>query len=84
MSASSPLTGIELIDCAKANAKKGAEFAAQQCGYGSQTDKFLNAVQAACQSIGVDVEELQDLISDPHRPTVPRGIEIAPETPTKL
>ncbi len=84
MAASSPLKGIELIDCAKANAKKGAEFAAQQCGYGNQTKQFLDAVQDACQSIGVDVNELRDLISDQQQVKVSHGIEIAPETPTNL
>ncbi|ABW29967.1 hypothetical protein [Acaryochloris marina] len=83
MAASSPLTGIELINCAKANAKKGTKFAAKQCGYGDPT-QFLNAVQDACQSIGVDIDELQDLVSDPHPAKVISGIEIAPETPTSL
>ncbi|WP_299410642.1 hypothetical protein [Acaryochloris sp. IP29b_bin.148] len=83
MAASSPLTGIALIDCAKANAKKGAEFAAKQCGY-SNPAQFLTAVQDACQSIGVDIDELQDLVSDPHPTKVISGIEIAPETPTSL
>ncbi|BDM78839.1 hypothetical protein [Acaryochloris marina] len=83
MAASSPLTGIELIDCAKANAKKGAEFAAKQCGYGDPA-QFLNAVQDACQSIGVNIDELKDLVSDPHQVKVSPGIEIAPETPTSL
>jgi len=84
MTASSPLTSFALIDCAKANAEKGADFAAQQCGYGNQTDQFLTAVQEACQGIGVDIDELKDLISDPHQAKVPHGIEIAPETPTSL
>lgn len=83
MAALSPLTGIELIDCAKANAKKGVEFAAQQCGYGDPA-QFLNAVQDACQSIGVEIDELKDLVSDPHPVMVSPGIEIAPETPNSL
>lgn len=51
MIASPPLIGAELIKCANANAKRGAEFAAQQCGYGDQQEQFLEAVQDACQSI---------------------------------
>lgn len=84
MSASKPLDGIALIDCAKANAKKGIVVAAQQCGYGDQHEQFLEAVQDACQSIGVDVSELKDLISDQQKAKMRRGIEIAPETPSEL
>lgn len=84
MAASSPLTGIELINCAKANAKKGTGFAAQQCGYQERTEEFIDAVQGACQSIGVDIDELRDLIVDQQKVKVSPGIEIAPETPTSL
>lgn len=84
MAASSPLKGIELINCAKANAKKGTEFAARQCGYPDQPEQFIDAVQEACQSIGVDIDELRDLIVDRQKVKVSPGIEIAPETPTSL
>ncbi|MGR3277409.1 hypothetical protein ACSYAD_20120 [Acaryochloris marina NIES-2412] len=84
MAASSPLTGIELINCAKANAKKGAKLAAQRCGYPEKTEEFIAAVQDACQSIGVEIDELRDLIVDQQKVMVLPGIEIAPESPSSL
>ncbi len=61
MSKSKPLTGIELIDCAKANAKQGIANAAQLSGYGNNVDKFMEELQAACHRIGVNIDSLSDL-----------------------
>ncbi|MEM8805056.1 MAG: hypothetical protein AAGF01_03295 [Cyanobacteria bacterium P01_G01_bin.38] len=84
MSAAKPLTGTELIDCAKANAGQGLGIATQQCGYGEDTAAFTAALKEACQSRGIHVEQLSDLITD--QQTVQRrgGIEIAPDSPTEL
>jgi len=84
MTASAPLDGIALIDCAKANAKNGITVAAQQCGYGDSHEQFLDAVQNACQSIGVDINELRDLISEQQKLKVTQGIEISPDSPSDL
>lgn len=84
MTASAPLHGIELIDCAKANARNGIKVAAQQCGYGEDHEQFLEAVQDACQSIGVDVNELRDLISEQRKLKTNQGIEISPDSPADL
>lgn len=83
MSASQPLTGNALIDCARANAKQGIETTARLCGYGENLESFRNALTEACDGIGVQIDELRDLI-----PPTPRirqtGIEIAPESESEL
>lgn len=84
MTASAPLNGIALIDCAKTNAKNGVNVAAQQCGYGEEHEQFLEAVQIACQSIGIDINELRDLMSEQQKLRVPQGIEISPDSPSDL
>lgn len=84
MTSSTPLTGIALIDCAKANAKSGIEASAQNCGYGNDHAQFLEAVQSACETIGVEINELQDLVSEQSQSNRPQGIEIAPDTPSDL
>jgi len=57
------LHGVELIDCAKANAKQGVETAANLCGYGQDINGFLEELKTACQQIGVQIDELSDLIT---------------------
>ena len=85
MSASAPLTGIELINCAKSNAKQGVAVAADCCGYGQDRDRFLAQLQIACQQLGLtQVQTLADLVT-PQQPTQPWGGQsIAPETPNHL
>ena len=80
MSASSTLTGIELIDCARANAKQGVEVASRQCGYGTDFTRFSQALQDACHHIGVEIHELSDLITDSQSLIQQGGVEIAPDT----
>jgi hypothetical protein len=58
MPAAKPLQGIELINCAQANAKQGLETATWQCGYGYDTKLFLQNLQFACQRIGVNIQHL--------------------------
>ncbi len=84
MAASQPLKGIELIDCAKANAKQGVETAANLCGYGSEISDFQSSLQQACHEIGVDISELSDLITDQESILQNSGIEVAPDTPSDL
>lgn len=79
------LQGIELIDCAKANAKLGVEVAAERCGYNDDTELFISNLDRACQDIGVNIDELSDLITDQKIAKENRKvIEIAPESTTKL
>ncbi|NJK27961.1 MAG: hypothetical protein HC925_04755 [Coleofasciculaceae cyanobacterium SM2_3_26] len=63
MSAKNRLQGVELIDCAQANAKQGLETAAQQCGYDRDTEAFMQALQQACGDRRIHIERLSDLIT---------------------
>lgn len=79
------LKGIELIDCAKANAKQGIEVAAKQCGYEQNISLFQESLTKACEEIGVHIDELQDLITDQQVAKEERLVtEIAPDTTTQL
>jgi hypothetical protein len=84
MSSPTPLEGIELIDCAKANAKQGIETAAELCGYSDDLNRFKQALQHACSQIGVEISELSDLVTDQYVVTLNKGIEVAPDTPADL
>ncbi|MEZ2242089.1 hypothetical protein [Microcoleus sp.] len=84
MASSQPLKGIELIDCAKANAPQGIATAAQLCGYGSDFHTFDRELKLACQNIGVQFQELSDLITDQQMMQSGMGIEVAPDTPSEL
>ena len=84
MASTERLTGIELIDCAKANAKQGLEVAAELCGYGNNISEFQQELHQACQHIGVEISELQDLVTEQQNVLQQGGIEISPETPSKL
>ncbi len=64
MAAKQPLTGIELVDCAKANAPQGVQEAAKLCGYGDHISDFQSALKKAGEDMGVQLNELNDLITD--------------------
>ena len=79
------LQGIELINCAKANAKQGSAAAAKNCGYGENIGLFTENLNKACQQIGVDINELNDLITD--QQIAKEGgkiVEISPDTVSDL
>lgn len=84
MASSTPLQGIELVDCARANAKQGLQTAAWQCGYGQDLNRFQQALEGACQGIGVNIDELSDLITQQQSMQQQGGIEVAPDTPSEL
>ena len=84
MSKSKPLTGIELIDCAKANAKQGAETAANLAGYGQDVETFKTELKQACHRIGVEIRELGDLITEQQAMNQGGGVEVAPDSPSDL
>lgn len=84
MASQTPLKGIELIDCAKANAEQGIETAADLCGYGKDLGTFSQELKQACQNIGVDIDELSDLITDQQTVMGDGGVEVAPDTPSNL
>lgn len=64
MSASQPLTGPELVSCARANARRGAAAAATSCGYGENVSQFEQALKEACESMGVDVATFSEVVDD--------------------
>lgn len=75
------LQGIELINCAKANAKQGSAIAAKLCGYEENIGLFIENLNKACQQIGIDINELNDLITDQQIAKESRNfIEISPDT----
>lgn len=84
MASSAPLKGIELVDCAKANAAQGSSVAAELCGYGEDVAQFKQELQQACQQMGIEISELSDLITEQQVVREAGGIEIAPDTPSQL
>ncbi len=84
MAATQPLTGIELIDCAKANALQGAEVAAQLCGYGQDINRFQMALTQAGKDMGIQLDDIKDLVSDQFMMMRTDGIEVAPDSPSDL
>lgn len=84
MAAQSPLTGVVLVDCAKANAKAGVATAATQCGYGGDTEGFKAALKLACDEMGVTLDDLSDLINEDKQGwSTQIGLEAAPDSPSK-
>ena len=79
------LQGIELINCAKANAKQGSAVAAKNCGYDDNIDLFKGNLNEACQQIGVNINELDDLITDQQIAKENRKVqEVSPDTASDL
>ena len=77
---SNPLTGVDLIDCARANAKHGIQTAAEQCGYGDNLEQFHQALIEAGQNMGLKIESIDSLVADEDSQLGPRSIEIAPRS----
>ncbi len=84
MAATTPLQGIDLIDCAKANAEQGTAIAAERCGYGTDENRFLSELKQAAAGIGVEVNRLEDLVTDTKRSIETPGLDIGPESPSIL
>ncbi|MGV0027444.1 hypothetical protein [Phormidesmis priestleyi] len=84
MASSTPLQGLDLVDCARANAKQGIETAADLCGYGSDLNAFRRELEAACQHMGVEFHELSDLIRDEAPLLQMDGEIIAPDESSEL
>ena len=79
------LQGIELINCAKASAKQGSAAAAKNCGYDDNIGLFVENLNKACQQIGVDINELDDLITDQQIAKENKNVlEVSPDTVSDL
>lgn len=83
MASSAPLTGAELIDCARANGKEGIVAASQRCGYGEDLTAFEQALHQAGEHIGVAINHFEDLLEPPADPRA-EGIEVAPDSYNQL
>ena len=79
-----PLTGIELIDCARANASSGLETTAKLCGYGEDVSGFQAALKQAGLQMGLKIESLGNLISKKPYNTGEKGVNVAPDTNSSL
>jgi hypothetical protein len=83
MASTAPLTGSELIDCAKANSPKGVKISASRCGYGEDISAFETALKRAGEHLGIEINRFEDLIhSDADRQET--GVDVAPESPSDL
>ncbi|WAL58775.1 hypothetical protein [Thermocoleostomius sinensis] len=83
MASTAPLTGSELIDCARANSPKGIKIAASRCGYGEDIAAFEAALHQAGEHLGIEINRFEDLIhsaSDRQE----TGIDVAPDSPSDL
>ncbi len=79
-----PLTGTDLIDCARANSSQGLATTASLCGYGEAQGRFLEALKQAGEKMGLEIESLSDLMDEPKNLKGRRGIELAPDTSSSL
>ena len=84
MAANQPLTGIALIDCAKANAAQGVGEAARLCGYDQNIAGFQQSLKKAGEEMGVELTELSDLITDQSIAKRQNVLEVAPDSPQNL
>ncbi len=80
LSGKMPLSGIDLIDCAKANAPSGLETTAMLCGYGSDVNSFQAALQQACSQLGLNIKSLNNSLESQSN----RGIDFAPDNNSSL
>ncbi|MBD2102710.1 hypothetical protein [Leptolyngbya sp. FACHB-261] len=81
MAASSPLHGTDLVDCARANAREGIEVAANLCGYGQDLTTFSQELKQACQDMGIQIDELSDLMADQQQSGLSQGIDAGLDLP---
>ncbi len=79
------LSGTDLVDCARANAKEGIEVAAYQCGFGTDLNTFSQELRKACEQMNLHVKELSALITDQDMILqLGTGEIVAPDTPSEL
>jgi hypothetical protein len=64
MASPHPLTGLELIDCARANAVQGLDVACELCGYGNDIPAFQQQLRQAFADIGLDYQDLSSLLTE--------------------
>ncbi|GAB4546455.1 MAG: hypothetical protein Tsb0014_40950 [Pleurocapsa sp.] len=62
LSGETPLSGAELIDCARANTSAGVATAAKLCGYASDLDGFKSKLKQTIAEMEVSPESFKKLI----------------------
>lgn len=77
--ASSPLQGIELLDCAQSDPTQDITLAAQRCGYGDDLVMFEEELKKAAIAIGIHVDSFEGLKALA-RTNFQTGLNIAPGT----
>ncbi|MEM9271503.1 MAG: hypothetical protein AAGA80_00880 [Cyanobacteria bacterium P01_F01_bin.143] len=63
LSGKEPITGAELIHCARGNGYTGVENTAKLCGYASNIKDFQAALKQACEEAGLDITAVKSLSS---------------------
>jgi hypothetical protein len=85
MASPTKLSGTDLVDCARANAKEGIEAAAYQCGFGNDLNSFSQELRQACEQMNLQVKELSALITDQDLILqLGTGEIVAPDTASEL
>ncbi|MBE9012547.1 hypothetical protein IQ250_20315 [Pseudanabaenaceae cyanobacterium LEGE 13415] len=84
MASPTRLTGLDLVDCARANAKQGIETAANLCGYGTDLEGFRAELKRACDHMRIEFHELSDLIKDQPVAVSLDGVIVEPDSPGEL
>ena len=62
LSGKEPLTGEELVNCARANASAGLKKASRLCGYSTNTEQFQSALKQTAEGMGLDTNSFKGLI----------------------
>ena len=61
LSGKEPLTGEELVNCAKGNAYSGLNNTAKLCGYGIDIQAFQENLQKTLNNMGLDIKSIKSL-----------------------
>lgn len=64
LSGENPLTGEDLLYCAKANASRGATALAQLCGYASDVNRFRSQLKEAMDNMSFNDDSLEKLLRE--------------------
>ena len=62
LSGEEPLSGEDLINCARANTSAGVEKAAKLCGFGADIPRFQSTLKETAQKLELSPESFQKLI----------------------
>ena len=63
LSGEEPLTGNELIGCARGNAASGLTKTAQLCGYADDVTQFQSVLKQTIAEMGLEIKSLNKLIA---------------------